>query len=76
MKSDEDPPETDYLIDYYRGRLYRDLMTPLWIQTFADYAVHDTRPRWRRNLSAIKSWLYWRTAGRFRAWLHRNCGDY
>jgi hypothetical protein len=39
----------------------------------------DTRPWWKkyplRAYRATYWWIYHHTLGRFRAWLHRDCGD-
>ena len=40
------------------------------------YSVPDTRPRWRRILDRMKFVIYWWTVGKFKAWLHRDCGEW
>lgn len=69
-------PEYSPLMDYWRNELMRQLFTESWLYTHNNYKVPDTRPRWKRALSRIRLWFYWRTIGRFKAWLHRDCGEY
>lgn len=70
-------PETNSVIESYcKGSLRRMLTEELWIASYSDYAVPDARPWWKKRLSKIRLWFYWKTLGRFRNWLHRDCGDY
>ena len=58
---------------YYRDILYRTLTEESWFFTLDNYLkIPDTRPRWKR----IYDKLHWLTIGRFRAWLHRDCGEW
>jgi len=64
------PPVTTYLVhEYYRRKLMENLMSPLeWIPPRSP----DTRSRFRKLIDRVR----YRTVGRFRDWLHRDCGDY
>lgn len=39
-------------------------------------AALDKRPWWKKFLSRARNEVYWATLGRFRSWLHRDCGEY
>lgn len=64
------------LENYYKEELMRQLTEDSWYKTFLSYQVEDTRPRWKRTLSKCRSHIYWATLGRYRSWLHRDCGEY
>ena len=65
-------PEYNSIVEHYQREAMRHLTTDLWLETFCNYKVEDTRPWWRK----IYDRAHWKTIGRFRAWLHRDCGDY
>ena len=52
---------------YYQERLMKMLTEPLILGSRS-----DTRSRFRKVMDRIR----YRTIGRFREWLHRDCGDY
>ncbi len=62
------PPLTKYWVDRLKGQLYKNL----FVEALLYYRVPDTRSRWKK----FKDRLRYRTIGRFREWLHRDCGDY
>lgn len=61
-------PPSGPLVEMYRQELMEILTTDL----HPFFRVPNTRSRWRK----MRDWFYWRTVGRFKAWLHRDCGDY
>ncbi len=65
-------PESHDIAEFYRELLVRRLTQPLRLEIVADYRVPDTRSRFQKAVD----WAKWKTVGRFRAWLHRDCGEW
>ena len=69
-ESTESYREVSRLInDHYAQKTMMAAMTPLWLETLGIYQVPDTRSR----VQKLYHRLHYRTVGRFRAWLHRDC---
>jgi hypothetical protein len=65
-------PSHDLITKHYQEEMIKALTSPLWI---TKYMPPDTRPAWHKFLSRTRNRIYWMTLGRFREWLHRDCGD-
>ena len=58
-----------FLLDFIaqRPELFRASQEAIWREAAKNYGVDlDRKVTWRE-------WLHYRTIGRFRAWLHRDC---
>ena len=53
-------------------KLNREVIQREWEKSIGFYKIPDTRSNWKK----IRDWIHWRTIGRFKNWLHRDCGDY
>lgn len=61
----------DVISEWWREHTLEKLIKESkWLRVFDQY--HVPQPWYRR----LYNWLHWHTIGRFRAWLHRDCGDY
>ena len=72
----KNPPQNivnDYWAEKFKQAIFSESH---WIKVWKQYRVPDTRPKWRQFLSRMKNRIHWYTIGKFRAWLHRDCGDY
>ena len=56
---------------YWQKKVFKELMAE-WQLLRDNYLCPDTRSRWRKAYD----WCHWRTIGRFKMWLHRDCGDW
>jgi hypothetical protein len=66
-------PVPNILHKYWQAKIIEHLTATA---DFYKVEAPDTRPWWRKKLSMLYRRLHWLTIGRFRAWLHRDCGDW
>lgn len=67
-------PDARWVADYYRDQMMRMLNGPTFLSSRVAYQQDDVLPSWRRRLARVRRWTYIKTLGRFREWLHRDCG--
>ena len=67
------PLNGELLSQMYERDLMRMLTEDLWLSNYSNYKFTDKRSR----LKKLTDLMYWKTVGRFKSWLHRDCnGDW